>query len=84
MNFSEALKAVKSGSKIARSGWNAQSQYVYHVPAAEYAAQTDIAKAEFGDMVPYNAYLAIKTVQNTVAPWLPSQTDVLANDWKVL
>lgn len=84
MDFSEALLAVKDGKKIARKGWNGAGQYVYHVPAASYAAQTDVAKEEFGEEVPYTAYLAIKTVQNTVAPWLASQTDLLADDWEVL
>lgn len=83
MNFSEALAHLKTGQKVRRSGWNAADQYVYHVPAMEYPAQTDIARAQFGEMVPYTAYLAIKTVQNTVAPWLASQTDLLAEDWVV-
>ncbi len=86
MDFSEALKEVKDGAKIARKNWNAAGQFVYHVPAAEYPAMTQVAKEEFGDhaMVPYTAYLAIKTVQGTVAPWLASQTDVLAEDWYIV
>lgn len=95
MNFSTALQHLKDGKRLKRSGWNATDQYVYHVPAASYPAVTDIAKREFGlksssvgpnneIMVPYTAYLAIKTVQNTVAPWLASQTDLLAEDWEVI
>jgi hypothetical protein len=91
IDFSEALKAVKAGEKIARQGWNAQNQFVYHVPAAEYPASTDIAKDTFNTpnnsdpvMVPYTAYLAIKTVQGTVAPWLASQTDMLSEDWFIV
>jgi hypothetical protein len=34
--------------------------------------------------VPYQAYIAMKTVQGTVVPWLASQTDMLAEDWEVL
>lgn len=29
----------------------------------------------------YGAYIAMKTAQNNVVPWLASQTDVLATDW---
>ena len=36
------------------------------------------------DMVPYGAYIAMKTVQNNVVPWLASQTDILADDWSVV
>lgn len=81
MNFSQALEAVKNGKKISRSGWNGKGMFVYYIPANSYPAQTDIAKAAFGETVPYNAYLAIKTVQNTVNPWVASISDLLAEDW---
>lgn len=84
MNFSDALTALKDGKAIYRTGWNAGGQYIYLVEAASYPAQTDIAKAEFGDEVPYGPYLAIKTVQHNVVPWLASQTDLLADDWHTL
>jgi hypothetical protein len=29
-------------------------------------------------------YLQIKSVNGTVTPWLPSQTDILANDWQIV
>lgn len=84
MDFSKALDLLKQGRRLKRAGWNNPNQYIYHVPAAEYPAMTDVAKAEFGATgnVPYTAYLAIKTVQGTVAPWLASQTDLLAEDWE--
>jgi hypothetical protein len=28
-------------------------------------------------------FIAIKTVQGDIVPWLASQTDVLANDWQI-
>ena len=31
--------------------------------------------------VEYGAYIAMKTAQGNVVPWLPSQTDMLAEDW---
>jgi hypothetical protein len=84
MDFSEALLQLKSGKALRRSGWNASNQYIYLVPAASYPPQTTIAKAEFdGKDVPYGAYLAIKTVQGNVVPWLASQTDLLNEDWEV-
>jgi hypothetical protein len=40
---------------------------------------------EFGEpLVPYGAYIAMKTAQENVVPWLPSQTDVLADDWVIV
>lgn len=85
LNFGDAIAALKRGKKVARPGWNGKGMYLYFVPANSYPAQTDIAKAEFGDMVPYGAYIAIKTVQGTVeAGWKPSSMDMLAEDWEIL
>lgn len=86
MNFSNALDAVKDGERISRDSWNGKSQFVYHVPAGRYPAQTGVAKDYFGEyaLVAYPAYLAIKTVQETVVPWLASQTDLLAEDWYIV
>lgn len=83
MNFSEALREVKEGKKITREGWNGKGMFIYYIPANSYPAQTEIAKSIFGETVPYTAYLAIKSVNNTVTPWLASQTDLLAEDWKI-
>lgn len=56
------------------------------VPANEYLAQTKIAEKEFGvgGYVPYGAYLAMKTANNNVVPWNPSQTCLLASDWTLV
>jgi hypothetical protein len=82
--FGTALEELKAGSKVARSGWNGKGMFIYYVPAASYPAQTEIAKKEFGETVPYGAYIAMKTAQGNVVPWLASQTDVLADDWQVV
>lgn len=86
LSFGEAIKAIKGGSKIARAGWNGKGMFVYLVPAASYPAQTGAAKSFFGDggMVPYNAYMAIKNVDNTVSTWAPSGSDALAEDWEIV
>jgi hypothetical protein len=83
MNFGEALIELKLGSKVAREGWNGKGMYLYYVPAASYPSMTEIAKKEFGDYVNYGAYIAMKTAQDNVVPWLASQTDVLAMDWVI-
>lgn len=84
MNFGLATEAAKRGYRVARAGWNGANMYAYIVPAASYPAQTDAARAEFGDMVPYRAYWALKTAQNDVATWTPSGSDTLADDWHIV
>ena len=86
LSFGDALKALKAGQRVARTGWNGKGMFVYLVPAASYPVQTGAAKAHFGEgaMVPYNAYMAIKNVNETVSIWVPSVNDCLAEDWEVL
>lgn len=88
MSFSEALTAMKQGYSMARKGWNGKGMYLYLVPENRYAPTTPaghaIAKNHEDGLVPYGAYIAMKTAQNNVVPWLASQTDVLADDWEVL
>lgn len=88
MNFENALVALKLGDKVAREGWNGKGMFIYYVPAASYPATRNLLGTMKGvfpnDMVPYGAYLAMKTAQNNVVPWLASQTDILADDWEIV
>lgn len=87
MTFDEALIAVKRGKRITRQGWNGKKMFVFHVPArdvpaTDYPALDGVFPA--GTMVGHNTYLAMKTVDNTIVPWLISQTDALADDWAIV
>ena len=86
LTFGLAMEAVKLGKRVARIGWNGKGMFVYMVPPASYPVQTGAAKEHFGDgsMVPYNAYLAIKTTADTVSTWAPSVNDALADDWVIV
>ena len=82
----KAVEMMKDGKKVARKGWNGKNMFLYYVPANAYAPCTDIAKKLVNDegKVPYGAYVAMKTVDGTVVPWLCSQTDLLAEDWYIV
>jgi hypothetical protein len=86
MTFGQAIEAMKAGQKVARSGWNGKGMFAYYVPANSYPVQTGAAKSHFGEgaMVPYNAYMAIKNVNETVSTWVPSVNDVLSDDWRIV
>ena len=88
INFGEAIVALKQGHKVARLSWNGKGMYIYLVPAASYPAQRNINKtvvSEFeNDMVPYTAYIAMKTVRDEITPWAPAQSDVLEEDWIII
>lgn len=83
VSFSTALEALKLGSKITRAGWKDYGMYVYMVGANSYPAQTEHARKQFGELVPYQAYMAL-VIEGAVAVWTPSTSDVLANDWEVI
>lgn len=82
-DFGQALSWLKVGQKVAREGWNGKGMFLYHVPANAYPATTEIGKSisDLDGKVEYGAYIAMKTAQGNVVPWLASQTDMLAEDW---
>ncbi len=68
MDFSEALKYLKSGHRISRTGWNGKNMYIGLQIPDEHSKMS----------LPY---LYMKTVDDNLVPWLASQTDLLATDW---
>lgn len=99
MNFGQALEAVKEGKLITRTGWNGSNMYVFQRPAdilplsmvvdtvksLPQSVKDDLAKNHPAEVVFFNAYLCMKSAQNTIINgWAPSQTDLLAEDWDIL
>jgi hypothetical protein len=86
MDFSDALRAVKDGARIARSGWNGKDMFVVFQPGypdgiginANTAAATGISQ---GTVCVFRPYLMMRTVDGSFVPWVPSVSDVLADDW---
>lgn len=83
LTFGLAIEAIKLGKAVARKGWNGKGMFIYYVPAAKYKAMTSIAQS-IGDWVDYNAYIAIKNVDNTISTWVPSVNDCLSEDWYIV
>lgn len=82
--FDQALSLLKAGFRVTRSGWNGSGMFAYYVEPASYPAKMTAIKDVFeGDMVPYRGYFALKTAQNDVAAWVPSGSDILAEDWQI-
>lgn len=86
LTFGTVLELLKLGAKVARKGWNGKGMFLYYVGADRYPAKTEAAKAYFGAdaLVPYRDYIAMKTVDENVVPWVASQTDLLAEDWQIV
>lgn len=71
MDFGEALRLLKDGARIARSGWNGKGMWL--------GLQTPDVNSKMS--LPY---IYMSTVTKDLVPWLASQTDVLAEDWEVV
>lgn len=77
MNFSQALDQIKAGQRVARPGWNGKGMFIFLVERWTY---TDGKQ----DNYPNLPFIAMKTADGKVVPWLASQTDILAEDWSVV
>lgn len=88
LSFGDAVELLKAGKCVARSGWNGKGMFLYYVPENKYPAARNTLNTLDGlfedNLVPYGAYIAMKTAQNNVVPWLASQSDVLADDWVIV
>jgi hypothetical protein len=67
-DFGWALRKLKGGYKVARSGWNGKGMWL--------ALQIPDAHSKMG--LPY---IYMRTAQGPFVPWLASQTDMMASDW---
>lgn len=83
MNFGKALEALKSGSKVARIGWNGKGLSVELQTPDENSKMTlpylfmNYPATPASDTAPANHI-------NARVPWLASQTDMLAEDWQIV
>ena len=68
MDIGAAIAAMREGKKVTRAGWNGPGQWI--------ALQVPDENSKMG-----KPYLYISPVDGQFAPWLASQTDILASDW---
>lgn len=78
-SFGYAIELLKNGHKVAREGWNGKGMYLRHVDGRNYKVHEDFTEgcAEL-------SFIAMKTADNRIVPWLASQTDMLSEDWGVV
>lgn len=90
LSFSEALRALKHGDRVARAGWNGKGMWLHYVHADDYGVtkglQASLGIAWLGQESPIQLlpWIGMKTADDKFVPWLASQTDILAEDWEVV
>ena len=67
-DFGWALAALRSGSLVARRGWNGKGMWLKLQTPDKNSKMT----------LPY---IYMRTAQGDLVPWLASQTDMLSDDW---
>ena len=69
-DFGGALNLLRDGKRVTRDGWNDEGQYL------ELQTPDDNSKMR-------KSYIYISPVDGEFVPWVASQTDFLAEDWRV-
>lgn len=86
MDFSWALSMIKAGEKVTRShGWNGKGMFVFLVPGSRFEVNRPPLLGIYpqGTSITYLPHIDMRTPQGTIVPWLASQSDLLADDWKI-
>ena len=86
MTFGHAVEMLKAGKNVARAGWNGKNMFLFLVPGSIFNVNRAplLGIYEVGTEICYRSHIDMKTADDTVVPWVASQTDVLADDWMVI
>lgn len=96
MTLGLAIEAMNMGYKVSRKGWNGEGMFIVYMPPmflpAYSTADTnrkvnDRTAKWIGEDTPLDCqgYFAMFTAAKKWQPgWLPSQADMLAEDWQIL
>lgn len=86
MDFGQAVKELKAGNKVSRSGWNGKSMFLFLVAGSTFRVNRAPLLGIYpeGTEVKYLSHIDMKTASGEIVPWLASQTDVLAEDWDIV
>jgi hypothetical protein len=86
MDFSEALQCLKAGALLQCEGWNGKGMFVYLVAGSTFKSTRPPLDFIYpaGTEVTYLPHVDLRTADGKHVPWLVSQTDLLADDWRML
>lgn len=90
-NFGWALEQIEAGHKVCRRGWNGKGMWITktlgakNLPAESFWNDHSKAFAEQnGGSATVLPYILLKTADDKLQPgWVPSQSDLIADDWMI-
>lgn len=71
MKIGQAVDVLEAGGKVTRAGWNGAGMYLELQVPDENSKMT-------------RPYVFMKTVDGALVPWVTSQSDLLADDWRTV
>jgi hypothetical protein len=90
-DFGWAIRQLKQGNRVARSGWNGKGMYLWLLPAAMVKAEwckephlKALAEANGGEIMALGSIRMMTADRKVLTGWLASQTDMLADDWELV
>ncbi len=83
MDFGKAIELLKDGKRLQREGWNGKNQYIELATNISYVnANNEVVNVNHEAIG--NKAIAFVGTSGIQLGWLASQSDMLANDWKVV
>ena len=85
MSFGLAIEAMKKGKKVARRGWNGKGMFLFLATDIEFHTEADLSCVSDleGDLT-LPAFVMKTAADHFCVGWLASQTDMLADGWKIV
>lgn len=94
MNWSEILKEILCDKIVYRKGWNGKGLYVYKqvettCPVTVIEKMTSLPETvralflERNEPIYFKNQMCIVNKDNIISSWVPSSSDLFANDWMV-
>lgn len=80
MGFDEAIKALKEGKKVKRTGWNGKDQFIELGIEVSFKRPDGTRVMSTHDAASHSA-IVFHGTSGTQVGWLASQADMLADDW---
>lgn len=78
-DFGTATAMMKRGHRVHRAGWNGKGMWLRYVDL--YNDREFSLRENSNARGTWLPFIAMKTADNGLVPWLASQTDMLATDW---
>ena len=85
LDFGEALHVLNRGGRVQREGWNGKGMWLVLVQNWIFMGAVSKAIDEQEPRALERApFIAMRTADEKLVPWLASQTDMLATDWRTV